>query len=349
MKIERRDFIKGALGGLALTLSGTQITFAKPAVFNGGNFPVNVFIPGNYRPPYRDAGYAAQLSRATLEVLQRHYSQKKMPVWDRRFGEVDMEKRIRNIVYWLMIAVRQSERIYPVDPAFIMAMIMKESYFYEFAVSSSLAAGICQFVQPTAQEYGMLCAGTLAEHRRAPYRRTQFAGSVGEYYKIRRDRKKYRRNHRPAKRFSLEEALEIIQRDTAGRHSKDAREHLDYLKALREFDERRRRARDNFRQYLRENAAGRDIFDRRDLQFILGFDERFTYKKPVLGMVKMIARSLKAREGNALAAAIGFNAGLSSTRAAGRYEPYGKIPAIEQSTTYLSHVLVNHFEICQKL
>ncbi len=349
MKIERRDFIKGTLGGLALTLSGGNMAFATPAVFSGGNLPVNVFIPENYRPPYRDAGYAQKLIRATLEVLQRHYSQEKMPVWDRPFGEIDMEKRIRNIVYWLMIAIRESERIYPVDPAFIIAMIMKESYFYEYAVSSSLAVGICQFVQPTAQEYGMLCAGTLPEHGRAPYRHTQFAGSVGEYYKIRRERKKFRRDHRPSKRFTLEDALDIIQRGAADDYSKDARKHLNYLKEIKAFDERRRQARDNFRQYLRENVAGRDIFNQRDLPFILGFDERFTYKKPVLGMVKMIARSLRAREGNVLAAAIGFNAGLSSTRAAGRYQPYGKIPAIKQSTTYLSHVLVNHFEICQKL
>ena len=32
-------------------------------------------------------------------------------------------------------------------------------------------------------------------------------------------------------------------------------------------------------------------------------------------------------------------------RTSGGFEPYGKIPHIEQSTEYISHVLVNHHEI----
>ena len=41
--------------------------------------------------------------------------------------------------------------------------------------------------------------------------------------------------------------------------------------------------------------------------------------------------------------------GLSSTLAEGMYEPYGKIPANEQATTYLSHVLINHYEITRRM
>ncbi len=345
----RRNFLKKISAALMLSLVNVKRAPAATPVFNPDVFPVNIIIPRHYRPPYGDPAYPRQLTRAVLAVLEKHFSSTPMPVWNRRFGEVDMEKRIRNITYWLMLGVQQHERIYPVDPAFIMAMIMKESYFYEYAVSASLAVGICQFVQPTAQSYDMLCAGTRPEHAAPPYRLPHLATRIAEYYQLRHQRKQYRRNNRPPKRFQLKEALEIIRSGDTREHRQSAEAYLTYLNRLEEFNRQQQQTRDDFREYLRANVEERDIFNERDLQFILGFDERFTYKKPVIAMVKMIAEALRARNGNIIAAAIGYNAGLSTTRAAGRYEPYGMIPAIEQSTTYLSHVLVNHHEICQGL
>ena len=66
-------------------------------------------------------------------------------------------------------------------------------------------------------------------------------------------------------------------------------------------------------------------------------------------MIKMLANALVSRNGNILAATIAYNAGLSSTRDGGMYARYGKIPSIRESTTYLSHVLINHHEMVSRL
>ena len=315
------------------------------------NTPINIIIPRNYSPAvdYESNRYQYQLTRATLDFLQDNFSNQTMPIWGKRFNQVDFEKRITNIVYWVVRAVNEHRSIYPVDPVWVMAQVMKESYFYEYAVSSSLAVGICQFIQPTAKEYGMLCAGAKNAHKKSPYKSTKYAGKADEYYRLRRERNRFRRSQRPSKRYSLEDALEVIHQNKTQQHRKAAGEHLKYLQKIEDYNEKMRDAREAFKTYLKANVESRDIFNETDLQFILNFEERFTYRKPAFSMVKMLARALRARSGNILAAAVGYNAGLSSTIDEGMYEPYGKIPANEQATTYLSHVLINHYEITRRM
>lgn len=351
MDRSRRYFLSGLGGTIALSLLDIRSVVAGEMMSSVKYSPVNVIIPRQYKPAfnYADPNFQYRLKRATLENLQQHFSSKPMPVWDKPFHQVDMEKRIDNIIFWLIKAVNIHQDIYPVDPIWLMALMMKESYFYEFAISSALAAGICQFVQPTAKEYDMRCAGTDTSHHQRPYRKTEFANRANEYYQIRRQRRNYIRKQRPAKTFELEEALEIIQSGNIAAHLKDVKKYLAYIRQRDAFSEQELQLRRDFQDYLRENLKGKDIFNRKDLNFILQFDERFTYKKPILAMTKMIARALRSRNGNILAASIGYNAGLSRTRAFGRYEPYGKIPHIKQSTTYLSHILINHHEIITRM
>lgn len=353
MMKNRRFFLKTAGAMLALSLTDVQEVAAReidPTL--PGAAPVNVIIPKNYAPPsaVSPSNYRRKLTNAILSYLEANYGGSTLPVWRKNFSEIDLEKRVYNISYWLLQAVQTHKKIYPLDPVWIMAMIMKESYFYEFAVSSSLAVGICQFVQPTAEEYDMLCASTKPAHHRAPFKKPHLASRVDQYYDIRSERRKYRRNNRPAKRFTLEETLEIISSGDSAAHKNAAAAYLAYIQKSEDYNTRRRQARDEFKEYLQANVEGRSIFNDKDLQFILGFDERFTYKKPIHGMVKMMARALRARNGNILAASVGYNAGLSTTKEEdGVYKLYGKIPAIEQSTQYLSHVLVNHFEIMKRM
>ena len=347
MSLDRKDFIKGLGSGLILALANASPAEAREMQ---DLTPINVIIPRNYQFPSGAASkdYSKRLVNATVGFLKDHYPNK-VPVWNKPFTEVDFDKRLTNIVYWLMVGVNRHKNIYPVDPVWAIAQMMKESYFYEFAVSTALAVGICQFIQPTALSYDMLCAGISPNHKRPPYVRTELANKAAEYYQIRNDRRRYRRQNKPKKRFSLTEALEIIQSGKVGKHRDAAAKHLEYLRQVDGYDKARSKARDDFRTYLRANVEGRDIFNPKDLAYIVNFDERFTYKKPVLSMVKMLAEGLRARNGNILAATIAYNAGLNSTLGVGRYKRFGRIPAIEQSTTYLSHILVNHYELLERM
>ena len=280
MDASRRYFLK-ALGG-TLALSLTDLSAVAANELTPGRFasPINIIMPRDYRPAvhYRDGNYRARLTRAILDLLETHYGTQTLPVWQQRFGAIDLEKRVSNILYWMLIAVREYESVYPVDPAWAMAQIMKESYFYEFAVSRSLAVGICQFIQPTAESYGMLCAGTRPEHRGPAYAMNEHAGRAADYYELRRERNSYRRRARPAREYNVNELLEMVSDGASGAQREAARKQLAYLQKRDEYYQTELRYRDQFRDYLRANVRGRDIFNDRDLQFILGFDERFTYK-----------------------------------------------------------------------
>ena len=100
---------------------------------------------------------------------------------------------------------------------------------------------------------------------------------------------------------------------------------------------------------VRANLRGRDIFNDSDAIFLRGFDDRVLYRKTIPAMVKMMAGHLRSRNGNILAAAAGYNAGLSRTASWGLYKPFGRIPDISETAGYISKILVNHFAITKRL
>lgn len=344
----KRNFLKTAAFSALLQLTGTGPVLAEKS---GDASPIHFIIPKTYKPSLEPADQH-RLTCATLFYISDCYRGKNLPVWRRPFESVNLEKRIVNIVYWIASGIREHRHIYPVDPAWVAAQIMAESFFYEFAVSKSLAAGICQFILPTAREYGMLCAGDRPEHGKAPYSNPESAGKAEEYYHLKKELQDYRKNFMSENMPTLESALEIIAKGDCLKQKEAAGTQLTYLKKLHESERNILKARDQYRTYLQQNISDesgqeKDIFNHTD--FFRNFDERFTYKKPISAMVQMLAKALKSKNGNILAAAAGYNAGLSRTEDWGPYQPYGKIPAISETATYLSHLLVNHYEITRRI
>jgi hypothetical protein len=338
----RRDFLKASLlPALFATpqFSGTQTAMS----------PIQVMIPKSYTPDcHPDFQY--RLLRATLDYIAESYKGKKLPIWNKYFEQVDLEKRLIKIIYWICTEIETFKDIYPLDPTWLVAQIMVESFFYEFAISPALAVGICQFVIPTAHEYGMLCAGDSPEHFSAPYKLAEYAGQGEEYYRLRRDKRSFINMQKPDTMLTLDEAIQIIADDKCTEFVDTAQRQLDYEDRLTEMDNKIAEAKNNYRAYLEQNIFTDDDVDLSEsTEFLANFDERFTYKKPISSMVKMLTNHLRARNGNILAAAAGYNAGLSRTIDSEPYKPYGKIPTYLETADYLSHILVNHYEITQRL
>ncbi|OQX02047.1 MAG: hypothetical protein BWK80_58725 [Desulfobacteraceae bacterium IS3] len=344
----KRNFLKTAAFSALLQMSGIRGVYAEKS---GTASPIHVIIPKEYEPPVEPADQQG-LTQAVLLYISDCYRGKKLPVWGRPFEDVNLEKRITNIVYWIASGIKEHRNIYPIDPAWVVAQIMAESFFYEFAISKSLAVGLCQFILPTAREYGILCAGDRPEHGKAPYSNPESAGKAEEYYRLKKELQDCKENDAPENMLTIESALKIIAKGDCSTQKEYAGKHLNYLNRLHESDQKILTARDQYRTYLQQNIIAesgqeKDIF--KDTDFFREFDERFTYKKPISAMVQMLAKGLKSKNGNILASAAGYNAGLSRTEDSGPYKPYGKIPAISETATYLSHVLVNHYEIIKRI
>ena len=340
------DHTKRRLLKTLLFSSVLPITMSRAAVADTCQTPVRIIIPPNYRPQL-DADMQYRLARATLHSLEEQYQGVTIPLWNKRFEDIDFEKRVVNILFWVARAIQQHQQIYPLDPAWVVAQIMAESLFYEFAISRALAVGVCQFIAPTALAYKMRVAGSQSAHHTASFRLPGYAGKAKEYYTLRRAKKQHRKTRTPENLLSLEDALHIITQEQTEVSKEIARQNLQYRQKLQEFDQGITAARQQYTTYLHTNIHDKDIFTHTD--FFRAFDERFTYRKPIFAMVKMLAKFLRARSGNILAAAAGYNAGLSRTLDAGRYRAYGKIPAIGETATYVSRILVNHYEIVQRL
>ncbi|MFW5721769.1 MAG: transglycosylase SLT domain-containing protein [Desulfohalobiaceae bacterium] len=348
MHNDRREFIKaGVAAALTAALPGFWPAEAGAETTGDRGTPIRIIVPRDYIPPV-DGSYAYRLGRSVLDFVQDHYGQGNLPLWGRPLVQVDLEKRVVNIVYWVLKGVREHQEVHPVDPAWVMAQIMAESFFNEFAVSPALAVGVCQFVAPTARSYDMQVAGDVPGHHGPPHARAEGAGMLEAYYRLRQKRRELIRENRRFlnNREQLRQALEALVK---GRSVPEAAQHLAYLAQAEKVQQDMDRARQDYRDYLRANFAGRSIFNPADVRFLVGFDERVTYKKPVTAMVHMLAQGLRVRNGNILAAAAGYNAGLSSTIAPGLYQPFGRIPSYEETVTYISRVVVNHHAITRRL
>jgi len=355
MDRSRRQTVKALVAAALLPLAAPDALARAqaPPCKPDSDSPLSVMVPRDYRPPVsgQDAErYQFRLGRAVLDFLETEFTGRTMPVWGRRFDDVDMEKRVVNIAHWVVRSVQAHSGTHPVDPAWVMAQIMAESFYYEFAVSRAMAVGICQFIAPTAREYGMTTAGDLEKHHTPPLQKTQWAGELERYY-ARRQRWKQAMRRRnaiaPDPRAALEDTARAL---SEGLPWPMAGEYLRAQSRVDELDAQVKESRTRFQDYLAANFQGRSIFNKADVRFFKTFDERVLYRKPVDAMVLMLARALKARQGYILAAAAGYHAGLSLTREDDRlYGRYGRIPAIGETVTYVSRVLVNHFEITRRI
>ncbi len=345
----RRQVMKNFVSAALLGLTGPNL-YGRSLPVELQDSPINIILPKDYTPPSDSTinGYSFKLTRATLDFLADNFSRNRLPFWKTTFAKVDFEKRISNIVHWIQLAVAENRKIYPVDPAWILAQIMHESYFHEFCVSKSLAVGICQFIQPTAREYNIMCAGDLPEHASNLYKKSQYITKLDIYYELRREKRKLVRKNKALEKIRLQEVMRDLELQKPGLRE-SAKAWNAYLMKKQDYDERIRRARDQYREFVMANIEGRDIFKQSDLKFLQGFDERVTYKKPIFAMVKMLTKSLRVRNGNIIAAAAGYNAGLSTTIANGLYKPFGKIPSFDETVTYISRVLINHYEISRRI
>jgi hypothetical protein len=342
----RRSFLATMAGAALLPLaipSGGEGAVRPPGVT-----PINFIRPKGYAPPApaEHAAFGFRLTRATLEFMQEHYRGKTLPLWGRKFEEIDLEKRVRNIVYWVLLGVHEHRRIHPVDPVWIVAQIMAESFFHEFAISSAFAVGVCQFVPETAQGYGIRLFDPATTLK---IRNPEVALSLAEHRRLRGELRAVRQEYRTFCADQGDQLKTVLTAMIAGKMMPDAEQHLSYLIAQEELEARIKEAQQGYIAFLRANFEGRSIFNKSDLIFLSEFDERVTYRKPVMSMVEMMAGALKARSGNILAAASAYNAGLSTTRDSGLYEPFGRIPNISETSTYVSRILVNHHQIAARM
>ena len=347
-----RALVAASLAPVACaSLDGAAAASAKPAPRPSS--PINIIMPRAYEPPAKGKPsrmLQARLGHAVLGAVDERYKGRTLPVWGRPHGSVDLEKRIMNICYWIVASVREHAGVYPVDPAWVAAQIMTESFFNEFAVSRALAVGICQFIPPTATEFGMACAGTRPEHASPPYAHHDWAQEKDRYYDLRAQWKKIlRQRNRIA--GDQGEYLRIALADgLQGKPAPKARQWMDADAKAQALDTQVKEARQRYRDYLAANFKGRNIFNDDDVAFFKTFDERVLYHKPVNAMVLMLARFLRARSGNILSAAAGYHCGLAQTREDGDvYGPYGRLPGIDSTVSYVSRILVHHHEIALRM
>ena len=332
--ITRRQFVASGLGMAALGLS----------------FPVCGisldFLPDKKAAVGLTASERFKLSKAVLDVLETYYKGMTLQFWDKPFEQIDFEKRITNIVYWVDLAVKQEPGEYYVDPAWVMSQIMAESLFCELAISTSLAAGICQLMPNTAtQSYQMVIAGSQKDHYFPPYKKLELANSLSEYRQRIKERSVFKKSTKGSAAFNLEKALRWLAEGKSGQA--EAQLQLARNKATSKYNEKIKQAKKGYVTYINANIdelGQRDIFG--NSEFFVGFDERFTYKKPIFAMVHMLSNALRVRSGNMLAAAAAYNAGLSRTWTdEALYTRYGQLPNYSETNRYLSRIIANYEEI----
>lgn len=330
----RREFLAygSAVAGLSLPFQANSTTL---------DFLADKNTSGGFTASER-----FKLSTAVLDVLETYYKGMKLQFWNLPFEEIDFEKRITNIVYWVDLAVKQNEGVYLVDPAWVMSQIMAESLFCELAISKSLAAGICQLMPNTATlDYKMVIAGSQKSHYLPPYKKLELANSLSEYKRRIKEKRTYQKSSKADAAFNLDKALRWLAEGKSGQNK--AQLQIVRNDVLRDYDQKIRKAKADYVSYIETNNAqlgGNDIFA--NSAFFIGFDERFTYKKPIFAMVHMLANALRVRNGNMLAAAAAYNAGLSRTWTNEvLYTQYGQLPNISETSRYLSRIIANYEEI----
>lgn len=254
------DHTKRHLLKTLLFASALPVTMSRDAAAATCQTPVSIIIPPHYRPQL-DTDIQYRLARATLRYLEEQYRGVTLQHWNKRFEDIDFEKRIVNILFWVVRSIQHHQHIYPLDPAWVLAQIMAESLFYEFAISNALAVGLCQFIAPTARAYHMRVAGSQPAHHSSSFRLPAYAGKAKEYYALRRAKKTYRKRQTPTNLLSLEDALNIITQEETETSKDIARQNLEYRHKLQEFDQGIAAAREQYTIYLDENIHDKDLLN----------------------------------------------------------------------------------------
>ncbi|MBC7355405.1 MAG: transglycosylase SLT domain-containing protein [Desulfomicrobiaceae bacterium] len=298
----------------------------------------------------RTPDFARRLAQATYDFVATAYATGNLPLWKKPLAQVDLLARMRLAAEAMLPAISANAEVYPVDPAWLMGQILAESFFDEFAISSSLAVGMCQFIRTTAKEYGMVCAD--APQITSGLREPQWQGEALRAETLRAQARKIRRDNadlfvQPER--ALRQLADLVENDTRAaqgtvRQWRSTWER--YAETLTDYQTARR----NFRAYLEANFEGRSIFRPEDGIFLAAFDQRTLPRFAVPAMVRMMARHLRARGGNILAATAGYNAGLGATSyEAPFYATYGRVPSFEETVNYVSKIAIHYHGIRARL
>lgn len=298
----------------------------------------------------RTPDFAQRLAQATYDFVATAYATGNLPLWKKPLSQVDLFARMRLAAETMLPAIAANAEVYPVDPAWLMGQILAESFFDEFAISSSLAVGMCQFIRTTAKEYGMVCAD--APQITTELREAQWQGEALHAESLRAQARKVCQDNQDLfaqPERALRQLVALMEKN-APSASHTIRQWRNTWKRYDALLADYRAARRNFAAYLQANFEGRSIFNAEDETFLAAFDQRTLPRFAVPAMVRMMARHLRARGGNILAATAGYNAGLTTTT----YQPplyatYGRVPSFEETVNYVSKIAIHHHEIRLRL
>lgn len=349
MNRERRSLLKAALAPLLLPFMTREALASVPLSDISEIRIIQAKDPARILERVSAPGFAHSMAQSTLAFIIESYPKGNLPVWKMPLSEIDLHSRIPKICTHVVQGVLRHASIYPVDPCWIVGQMMAESFFYEFAVSSALAVGPCQFIAATARGYDLVCAdqhgqpGGFARREDLEPEFKQAATYRDQMRALRREQPELFGNPAKLLRTLVNAQAAGKPLDAAGTYAL-ALDRMDLLQAQYAA------ARDNCRLYLSENFKDRSIFAPQDVAFFEKFDQRVLYPHAINAMVKMMAQNLRARGGNILAATAGYNAGLGNTDAKyGVYSAYGRIPNFAETVEYVSRILVNHHEITRRI
>ncbi len=349
--MHRRQVLKNAVAASVLPLfAGAERAYGSQT--EPEPFPVNFLVSRQtvfWSTAQERERYAYLLGRAVLDFVQEYFPSGDLPIWRRPLASVDLEKRVVNILHWMVRGVDAHQGIYPVDPAWLMAQMLEESFFYEFAVSWAFAVGVCQFISPTATTLGLVCPKSEYQES-SGIRNPELAGEKQRLRELSQRRRKLKQKHRLLFYDPQRLLADSLAAHRAGTSLPETETYLQALEEVKGLEEAMQEARRQYRTFLQSNYQGRDIFRQSDVEFLNRFDQRVLYRLPVQAMVRMMAEHLRGRSGNILAATAGYNAGLPSTRYPYRiYEPYGMVPAYRETVRYVCKIAINYQEIIKRM
>lgn len=350
MNENRRNLLKASLAPLLVPLLGKTVQAAPAPLSEVSEIRViQTKDPSRILERVSETGFAVSLTRSVLGFVFDNYATGALPVWKLPLSQVDLHSRVARIADQVVQSVTRHATVYPVDPCWIMGQMMAESFFYEFAISSALAVGPCQFISTTAQGYGLVCAdarlGDPGQIRRPDLDR-DFERATELRQRLRDLRRKY------GDLFNRPEKLlrNLIIAQNSGRPLPNIAEYGTALDLMDLMQAEYSQARNNYRQFLAENFQNRSIFSPQDVAFFERFDQRVLYSHAIDAMVRMMAENMRSRGGNILVATAGYNAGLGNTDSpSGVYSTYGRIPSFSETVDYVSKILVNHYEISRRI